>query len=153
MDPDFFFFFFFFFFLFLTDNIIMLWVVIRSASCEYQQHMFLKRTRKVKKQCLILVLLNKLRCHTHFYFQQIRLLDPHCCSKFTYLMAKSADPDQLASKPTDLDLHCLPRQGLSRLSRTRVKRHPSKDRNVSERQEDVFRTIYPPPHNCWGCKQ
>ena len=34
-------------------------------------------------------------------------------------MANSADPDQLAS--TDLDLHCLLRQGISRFSRTRVK--------------------------------
>ena len=30
-------------------------------------------------------------------FQPIRLLDPNCCYKFTYLMANSADPDQLAS--------------------------------------------------------
>ena len=36
-------------------------------------------------------------------------------------MANSADPDQLASKPTDLDLHCLERQGISGASRTRVK--------------------------------
>ena len=36
-------------------------------------------------------------------------------------MANSADPDQLA-KPTDLDLHCLQRQGISGFSRTRVKR-------------------------------
>ena len=33
-------------------------------------------------------------------------------------MANSADPDQLAS--SDLDLHCLQRQGISRFSRTRV---------------------------------
>ena len=46
---------------------------------------------------LTLVLLNKLRCHAHFKFQPIRLLDPHCCYKFAYLMANSADPDQLAS--------------------------------------------------------
>ena len=31
-------------------------------------------------------------------------------------MANSADPDQ----PTDLDLHCLQRQGISGFSRTRV---------------------------------
>ena len=31
------------------------------------------------------------------YFQPIRLLDPDCRYKFTYLMANSADPDQLAS--------------------------------------------------------
>ena len=46
---------------------------------------------------LTLVLLNKLRCHAHFKFQPIRLLDPDFCYKFTYLMANSADPDQLAS--------------------------------------------------------
>ena len=37
-------------------------------------------------------------------------------------MANSADPDQLASKPTDLDLRYLQRQGISGLSRTRVNR-------------------------------
>ena len=36
-------------------------------------------------------------------------------------MANSADPDQLASS-TDLDLHCLQRQGISAISRTRVKK-------------------------------
>ena len=33
----------------------------------------------------------------------------------------SADPDQLASKPTDLELHCLQSQGISRFSRAKVK--------------------------------
>ena len=34
-------------------------------------------------------------------------------------MTNSADPDQLASKkPTDLDLHCLQRQGISGLMLT-----------------------------------
>ena len=33
-------------------------------------------------------------------------------------MANSVDPDQ--KKPTDLDLHCLQRQGISGFSRTRV---------------------------------
>ena len=37
-------------------------------------------------------------------------------------MANSADSDQLASsEATDLDLHCLQRQGISGFSRTRVK--------------------------------
>ena len=31
-------------------------------------------------------------------FQPVRLLDPHCCYKFIYLMANSADPNQLASE-------------------------------------------------------
>ena len=37
-------------------------------------------------------------------------------------MTNSADPDQLASseKPTDLDPHCLQRQGISRFSISRV---------------------------------
>ena len=33
-------------------------------------------------------------------------------------MTNSADPDQ---KPTDLDLHCLPKRGISGFSRTTVK--------------------------------
>ena len=59
---------------------------------------------------ITIVLLNNLsRPHN---FQPIRLLDKDCCYIFAYLMAKSADPDQLASseilhKPTDLDLHSL----------------------------------------------
>ena len=31
-------------------------------------------------------------------FQPIGLLDLDCCYKFTYLMANSGDPDQLASE-------------------------------------------------------
>ena len=47
-------------------------------------------------------------------FQPIRLTDPGCWYKITYLMANSEDPDQLdLQKPTDLDLHCLQRQGIS----------------------------------------
>ena len=37
-------------------------------------------------------------------------------------MTNSADPDQLAS-PTDLDLHCLLRQGMSCLAREGLKAH------------------------------
>ena len=54
-------------------------------------------TRGMRTSALTPVMLNKLRCHAHFYFQSIRLLDPGCWYKFTYLMANSADPDQLAS--------------------------------------------------------
>ena len=53
-------------------------------------------------------------------FQPVLLLDPDYCYKFIYIMSNSADPDQLASS-TDLDLHCLQRQGISGFSRTRVK--------------------------------
>ena len=45
---------------------------------------------------LTLVILNKLRCHTHFC-QPIKLLDQDCLYKFTYLWTYSADPDQLSS--------------------------------------------------------
>ena len=69
-----------------------------------------------------LVLLNKLRCHAHFWFSASQitwsLLLLHICT----LNGNSADTDQLASSEvTDLDLHCLQRQGVSRFSRTRVK--------------------------------
>ena len=45
---------------------------------------------------LTCVLLNKDATPTS-NFQPIRLLDPDCWYKYTYLMANSADPDQLAS--------------------------------------------------------
>ena len=71
---------------------------------------------------LTLVLLNKGAMPTS-NFQPVRLLDPDYCYKLTYLMANSADPDQLASlevkKPTDLDLHYLQRLGISGFSRTK----------------------------------
>ena len=53
-------------------------------------------------------------------FQPIRLLDLGSWYKFKYWMANSADPDQ---KPTDLDLHCLQRQGISRHNRKWVNLH------------------------------
>ena len=47
-------------------------------------------------------------------------------------MANSADPDQLASsKPTDLDLHCLQRQGISGFSRTRYNFLPCLSYNLN----------------------
>ena len=42
-------------------------------------------------------------------------------------MTNNADPDQLAS--SDLDLHCLQRQGISEFSRTRVKNTQKKLNN------------------------
>ena len=36
-------------------------------------------------------------------------------------MTNSAELDQLASKPPNLNLHCLQRQGISGFSRTKVK--------------------------------
>ena len=55
-----------------------------------------KSTKCLLSQVLTLVLLNKDATPTS-NFQPIGLLDPDCCYKFTYLMATSADPDQLAS--------------------------------------------------------
>ena len=51
-------------------------------------------------------------------------------------MTNSADPDQLASseKPTNLDLHCLQKQDISRFSRTRV--------NSSKQQTVIFSRIF-----------
>ena len=46
--------------------------------------------------CLTLVLLNKDATPTS-NLKPIRLLDPHCCYKFAYLMSNSADRDQLIS--------------------------------------------------------
>ena len=51
----------------------------------------------VSKMFNPLVLLNKLRCHAPSNFQPSRLRDPDCCYEFTFLMANSADPDQVAS--------------------------------------------------------
>ena len=89
---------------------------------------FLCKTKYHKNYCyhriLTLVLLNKLRCPTISNFHPIRLLDQNCRYKFTYLKANRADPDQLASKPTDLDLHFLQRQDISGFSRAKVKLIP-----------------------------
>ena len=47
---------------------------------------------------LPLTMRNKLRCHAHFYnFHPIRLLDPGCWYKFTYLITNRADQDQFRS--------------------------------------------------------
>ena len=54
-------------------------------------------------------------------FQPIRLLDPDYCYKFTYLMANSADPDQLAASEANWSGSTLQRQGISGFSSTRVK--------------------------------
>ena len=51
-------------------------------------------------------------------FQPVRLLDPHCCYKFIYLMVNSVD--LALQKPADLELHCLQRQGTSGFSRIKV---------------------------------
>ena len=55
---------------------------------------------------LNLAMLNKLRCHPHLNFQPIRLLDPDCGYKVTYLMTTV--------------LIQISWQGISGFSRTRV---------------------------------
>ena len=53
-------------------------------------------------------------------FQPVRVLDPGCRYKFTYLITNCADPISWhLQKPTDLNLH-LQKQGISRSSRTRL---------------------------------
>ena len=63
-------------------------------------------------------------CQFPIFSQSDYLIQVVDIYKFAYLIAKSADPDQLASsevqRPTDLALHCLQRQGIPGFSRTRV---------------------------------
>ena len=99
----------------LSAMFLLLW---RFRKLEQNRNHFQASLLASASTMIILVLLNKLRYHPTSNFQPIRLLDLDYCYKFTYLMANSADPDQL---PTDLDLHCLQRQGISGFSRTRVK--------------------------------
>ena len=89
-------------------------------------HLFHIEQHKNWQLSLSLVMLNKLRCHTHFKFSAShitwsRIVDTN---SHAYIMTNSADPDQLASwlfqKPTDLDLLCLHRQGISGFSRIMV---------------------------------
>ena len=59
----------------------------------------LKNTKKVMSSAAVVMstLLTLKDATPTSNFQPVRLLDPDCCYKFTYLMANSADPDQLAS--------------------------------------------------------
>ena len=93
-----------------------------------------------KMGCLTLVMLNKLRCHSHFQFSANQMLDPGSWYKFIYMywMTNSADQDQ---KPTDLDLHCLQRQCISGLSIRRVNQTVWMCRLI----------WYPLEVSCWGC--
>ena len=62
---------------------------------------------------LFLIMLNKLKCHAYFPLSAIQFA---CCRLLTntnLILNGSADSNQLASqKPTDLELHCLQRQGV-----------------------------------------
>ena len=76
---------------------------------------------------IILVMLNKLRCHAHFEFLAnqntwSRLWIYKIFIKSTYWMTNSADPDQLASLEANWSGSTLfAKAGFIRLSRTRVK--------------------------------
>ena len=72
------------------------------------------------KATFTLVMLNKLRCHAHFQFQPIRLLDPGCWYKFNYWMANSAYPDQFRRQLIWI-YKLFAKAGISGFSRTRVK--------------------------------
>ena len=93
-----------------------------KSLCHNRTFYFSKKTSKPLNSANPLKILTP----ATFICQPIRLLDPGCWYKFIYWMTNSADPDQLASlkKPTDLDLHCLQRQGISGFSMTRVKVSP-----------------------------
>ena len=94
---------------------------------------------------LTLVMLNKFR--SHFYFQPIRLFDPCCWYKFTCWIewqTMQIKISWLLQKPTDLDLHCLPRQGISGFIRKRVKRCKMSNSNYPKHRHYhyVFRLVY-----------
>ena len=87
------------------------------------------QTRRVAK--LTLVMLNELRCHAHFQFSanqitwsrlliQYHILNGKQCRSRSVGFWVQIQISWLLTKPTDLDLHCFQRQGLSRFSRTRV---------------------------------
>ena len=76
---------------------------------------------------LTLVMLNKLRCHANMprplliYSQSdffIQVVDINSQTEWWTVLIQIR---WLLQKPTDLDLHCLQRQGISRFRRTRVK--------------------------------
>ena len=73
---------------------------------------------------LTLVLLNK-DATPISNFQPIRLFDPDCCYKFAYLLANSADPNQLASSEANWSGSTLfAKAGYIGFSRTRVNSVP-----------------------------
>ena len=63
------------------------------------------------RKILILVILNKLRCHT-------QIVDINSHTEWQTVQIKISG---LLLKPTDLDLHCLQKQSISGFSRTRIK--------------------------------
>ena len=51
-------------------------------------------------------------------------------------MTNGADTDQCLQKPTDLDLHCLQRKGISRIIRTRAKHKLKKKIQKKKEKKD-----------------
>ena len=86
----------------------------KKYMCVYGYHSYAMWVLS-RKGLLTLVMLNELRCHTHFYFSA----NQFTWYKFKYWMANSADLQKL----TDLDLYWLQGQGISRFSWTRFKKH------------------------------
>ena len=71
---------------------------------------------------LALVLLNKLRCHAPLliFIQSDYLIQVVYTHSNTEWQTVQIQISWLLQKPTDMDLHCLQRQGIFRFSRTRV---------------------------------
>ena len=108
------------FFFFLHENVCcwyLLEVPRRGASNGYQHYMCLWRNKKNINNYLTLVLLNKLILifSKSDYLIWIVAIDSN-----TYRQTVQIQISWLLKKPTDLDLHCLQRQGIDRFSRTRV---------------------------------
>ena len=76
-------------------------------------------------------MLNKLKCHATSNFQPIRLLDPGFLIEI-HIFNDSAD-----QKPTDLDLHCLLRQGMLCLAREELTLIPCLLKNLNKNIEDT----------------
>ena len=71
---------------------------------------------------LTLVMLNKLRCHTHFQLSANQITWSRLLIQIHILNDKQCRSRTVSFfKPTCVDLHCLQRCGISRFSRTRVK--------------------------------
>ena len=65
-------------------------------------------------------MLNKLRCHTLFEFPANQIPWSRLLIQIHTLNGKQCRARSVGQKPTDLDLHCLQRQGISGFSRTMV---------------------------------
>ena len=70
---------------------------------------------------LTLVMLNKLRCHTHFLLSANQIIWSRLLIQIHTLNDRQCRSRSVVlQKPTDLDLHCMQRQDMSKFSRTRA---------------------------------